>query len=201
MLPRVSYCRFKERFSSGRVDCVGVVAVDPSLQRGVLMGWAHLRWQGRVGKRRRRFRARNMPRLMGSNLPKHEVLHAVLTPAPWGTSELNLGQRSIMNRLPQALSWLVLRGLVLAGMLPQTGCIRVSTDPIRVEPITIEVTINHRIQRELEDVFGENSRGLLEARISPLPTWGIIVVVDQRLLKPEQNRTRLNATLLPRLCL
>lgn len=35
------------------------------------------------------------------------------------------------------------------------GCVQVKTDPIRIEPIYIEITINHRIQRELEDIFGE----------------------------------------------
>ena len=73
-----------------------------------------------------------------------------------------------MKRFPQTLSWLALPGLVLAGMLPQTGCIRVSTDPIRVEPITIEVTINHRIQRELEDIFGDIDRASESMDYRPL---------------------------------
>lgn len=40
-----------------------------------------------------------------------------------------------------------------AGLGP--GCIRVTTEPIRVEPIYIEITVNHRIQRELDDFFSD----------------------------------------------
>lgn len=35
------------------------------------------------------------------------------------------------------------------------GCVRVKTEPIRVEPIYIEITVNHRVQQELENVFAE----------------------------------------------
>ncbi len=78
----------------------------------------------------------------------------------------------MMNRLPQMLSWLALPGLVMAGILPQAGCIRVSTDPIRVEPIYIEVTINHRIQRELEDIFGDIDRASETMDYQPLEEEG-----------------------------
>lgn len=39
-----------------------------------------------------------------------------------------------------------------------SGCVRVQTEPIRIEPITIEVTVNHRIQEELDSYFGEIDR-------------------------------------------
>jgi len=35
------------------------------------------------------------------------------------------------------------------------GCIRVKTDPIRVEPIHITMDVNVRISRELENFFGD----------------------------------------------
>lgn len=47
--------------------------------------------------------------------------------------------------------------LVGAGVLG-SGCVRLQTDPIRIEPITIEVTVNHRIQDELDNYFGEIDR-------------------------------------------
>lgn len=48
----------------------------------------------------------------------------------------------------------VVLGLGVVG----SGCVRVQTDPIRIEPITIEVTVNHRIQDELDNYFGEIDR-------------------------------------------
>lgn len=47
--------------------------------------------------------------------------------------------------------------LVGVGVLG-SGCVRLQTDPIRIEPITIEVTVNHRIQDELDNYFGEIDR-------------------------------------------
>ena len=35
------------------------------------------------------------------------------------------------------------------------GCVNVRTEPIRIEPIYIEITINHRVQRELDDIFAD----------------------------------------------
>ncbi|KAF0094013.1 MAG: hypothetical protein E1N59_2271 [Puniceicoccaceae bacterium 5H] len=35
------------------------------------------------------------------------------------------------------------------------GCIHVKTDPIKIEPIYVEVTINYEVQRELDDIFGD----------------------------------------------
>ena len=46
-----------------------------------------------------------------------------------------------------------LMGLVLAFAL--VGCVQVKTEPIRIEPIYIEITVNHKVQKELDDVFAD----------------------------------------------
>ncbi len=33
------------------------------------------------------------------------------------------------------------------------GCVQVKTEPIKIEPIYIEITVNHKVQKELDDVF------------------------------------------------
>mgnify|MGYP005849761453 CR=1 FL=1 len=38
-------------------------------------------------------------------------------------------------------------------LLLSSGCVRVRTEPIRIEPIYIEITINHRVQEELDSLF------------------------------------------------
>ena len=62
------------------------------------------------------------------------------------------------------MKWILpLLGL-MAGL---TGCVRVKTDPIRVEPIEITMNVNLRVVQELTDFFDE-----LDARSSvmtPLP--------------------------------
>lgn len=50
-----------------------------------------------------------------------------------------------------------------------TGCVRVKTDPIRVEPIYIEITINHRLQKELDDVFADLDKASETLNYTPLP--------------------------------
>jgi hypothetical protein len=50
----------------------------------------------------------------------------------------------------------------------QSGCVRVSTEPIRIEPIYIEITINHKIQRELDDIFGELDAASAATEYSPI---------------------------------
>lgn len=42
-------------------------------------------------------------------------------------------------------------GLVIAV----AGCVNVKTEPIRIEPIYIEITVNHKIQKELDNVFAD----------------------------------------------
>jgi len=46
-----------------------------------------------------------------------------------------------------------LMGLVLTFAL--VGCVQVKTEPIRIEPIYIEITVNHKVQKELDDVFAD----------------------------------------------
>jgi hypothetical protein len=59
--------------------------------------------------------------------------------------------------------------LVCCGMaLLLAGCVHVKTDPIRIEPIYIEITINHRVQQELEDVFAEIDRASATMDYKPL---------------------------------
>lgn len=48
------------------------------------------------------------------------------------------------------------------------GCVRVRVDPIQVEPIYIEVTINHRIQRDLDDFFADLDRESESMEYKPL---------------------------------
>ncbi len=50
-----------------------------------------------------------------------------------------------MNQLP----YLLLLPVAL------TGCIRVKTEPIRVEPIQITMDVNLRIMKELDNFFGD----------------------------------------------
>ncbi|MBT3380082.1 MAG: hypothetical protein HN742_25890 [Lentisphaerae bacterium] len=40
-------------------------------------------------------------------------------------------------------------------LIPSVGCIRVKTEPVEVKPIHITVDVNLRIDRELEDFFGD----------------------------------------------
>lgn len=45
--------------------------------------------------------------------------------------------------------------LIMALLIPVTGCVNVKTDPIRVEPIEITMNVNLRIARELDSFFGD----------------------------------------------
>jgi hypothetical protein len=59
--------------------------------------------------------------------------------------------------------------MILAGLLAVfTGCVRVKTDPIRIEPIYIEITVNHRIQKELDTFFAEIDKASETTTYSPL---------------------------------
>ena len=51
------------------------------------------------------------------------------------------------------MRWLIVLALVAAGT--GAGCVRVKTDPVKVKPIHITVDVNLRIERELEDFFGD----------------------------------------------
>lgn len=48
------------------------------------------------------------------------------------------------------------------------GCVRVQTDPIRIEPIYIEITVNHRVQQELDNLFAELDQASETAEYVPL---------------------------------
>ncbi len=48
------------------------------------------------------------------------------------------------------------------------GCVRVRTEPIQVEPIYIEITINHRVQEELDSVFSGIDRASETMDYEPL---------------------------------
>ena len=54
------------------------------------------------------------------------------------------------------MRFLLLTVVVAVGLL--AGCMRVWVDPIQIEPIYIEVTVNHRIQRDLDDFFADLDR-------------------------------------------
>ncbi len=56
----------------------------------------------------------------------------------------------------------------LALTVALTGCVRLKTEPIRVEPIEITMNVNLRVVQEVTDFFEE-----LDARstvMTPLPT-------------------------------
>lgn len=48
--------------------------------------------------------------------------------------------------------------LVVLALLPTVGCIRVKSDPVRVEPIEINVTVRVKVDRELDDFFDDLDR-------------------------------------------
>lgn len=45
--------------------------------------------------------------------------------------------------------------LALAAVLATTGCVSVRTEPIEVKPIHITVDVNVKVERALEDFFGD----------------------------------------------
>jgi hypothetical protein len=57
----------------------------------------------------------------------------------------------------------------LAAALALSGCVRVKTDPIKIEPIYIEITINHRVQKELDNVFADLDKASQTTNYQPLP--------------------------------
>lgn len=59
--------------------------------------------------------------------------------------------------------------MVLAGLVTVfAGCVRVKTEPIRIEPIYIEITVNHRIQKELDTFFAEIDKASETTTYAPL---------------------------------
>lgn len=49
-----------------------------------------------------------------------------------------------------------------------TSCVQVKTEPIRIEPIYIEITVNHRVQKELDDLFEDIDRASETADFVPV---------------------------------
>lgn len=58
----------------------------------------------------------------------------------------------------------------ISAVLISIGCVRVQTEPIRIEPIYIEITVNHRVQEELDSVFAEIDQASETTNYSPLET-------------------------------
>ncbi len=56
--------------------------------------------------------------------------------------------------------------VVVMGIL--AGCVQVKTEPIKIEPIYIEITINHRVQKELDDLFADIDRASETADYKPI---------------------------------
>lgn len=52
-----------------------------------------------------------------------------------------------------------------------SGCVRLQVEPIRIEPIYIEMTINHRIQRDLDAFFADLDRASASLDYEPLEEW------------------------------
>lgn len=50
---------------------------------------------------------------------------------------------------------LIAGGLVLAAACALSGCVNVRTAPIEVKPIHITVDVNVKVERALEDFFGD----------------------------------------------
>lgn len=58
--------------------------------------------------------------------------------------------------------------LLLGVVAVAAGCVRVKTEPIRIEPIYIEITVNHRIQEELDSFFAEIDKASETTTYTPL---------------------------------
>ena len=56
--------------------------------------------------------------------------------------------------------------ILIIGFIP--GCVQVKTEPIRIEPIYIEITVNHRVQKELDDIFADIDQASSTADYAPV---------------------------------
>lgn len=60
------------------------------------------------------------------------------------------------------------RLILLAGLLPLLGgCLQVKTDAIEVKPIHITVDVNVRVERALDDFFGDLDRQSQTIALTP----------------------------------
>ncbi|MEX0332651.1 MAG: hypothetical protein AB3N64_14645 [Puniceicoccaceae bacterium] len=57
-----------------------------------------------------------------------------------------------------------------ALMICLSGCVQVKTEPIRIEPIYIEITVNHKVQQELDDLFADIDQASDTADYAPVTT-------------------------------
>ena len=65
------------------------------------------------------------------------------------------------------LDWLpAMACLGISGLL--SACVQVRTEPIRIEPIYIEITVNHKIQKELDDLFADIDMASETADYAPI---------------------------------
>ncbi len=62
------------------------------------------------------------------------------------------------------IPWICMLGMPVVF----TSCVQVKTEPIRIEPIYIEITVNHRVQKELDDLFGDIDRASETADFVPM---------------------------------
>lgn len=63
--------------------------------------------------------------------------------------------------------WLALPVMGCSLLVP--ACVQVKTEPIKIEPIYIEITVNHRVQKELDDVFAAIDQASATADYAPVP--------------------------------
>lgn len=69
--------------------------------------------------------------------------------------------------MAKCMKWIL--GL-MALVVPLTGCVRVKTEPIRVEPIEITMNVNLRVVQELTDFFDElDARSAVMTPVPPAP--------------------------------
>lgn len=55
-----------------------------------------------------------------------------------------------------------------AAMVALAACVQVKTEPIRIEPIYIEITVNHKVQQELDDLFADIDQASDTADYAPV---------------------------------
>jgi hypothetical protein len=73
-----------------------------------------------------------------------------------------------MKQSPEQVwsSWFPL--LLALVVFSSSACVQVKTEPIKIEPIYIEITVNHRVQKALDDVFADIDRASETADYKPV---------------------------------
>ena len=67
---------------------------------------------------------------------------------------------------PDRFPWQGFAPALLLAVL--TSCVQVKTEPIKIEPIYIEITINHRVQQELDDLFADIDKASTTTAYAPI---------------------------------